>query len=148
MLAYPKQLHRSRYSFFIRKLWTITFGKYSFFEMETMYNRFGRQERERSDPAMINNNEGDVSSSPNISFLSLLHDLSIQSFTCFSFSPPNMAFNKNSFVLLASFWLAYSQAPNNLQPGCLPVPSLPETFQQTGILAARNTIAANTQGLC
>ncbi|KAK3173434.1 hypothetical protein OEA41_006763 [Lepraria neglecta] len=44
-----------------------------------------------------------------------------------------MAFNKNSFVLLAlsflaSFWLAYSQAPNNLQPGCLPVPSLPENF--------------------
>lgn len=61
MLAYPKRLHRSRYSFFIRKLWTITFGKYSFFEMETMYNRFERQERERSDPAMINNNEGDVS---------------------------------------------------------------------------------------
>lgn len=44
------------------------------------------------------------------------------------FLAPNMAFYKNSFVLLASFWLAYSQAPNNLQPGCLPVPSLLETF--------------------
>ena len=49
------------------------------------------------------------------------------------FLAPNMVFNKNSFMLLAlsflaSLWLAYSQAPNNLQPGCLPVPSLPENF--------------------
>ena len=28
--------------------------------------------------------------------------------------------------LLASFWLAYSQNSNNLQPGCLPIPALPE----------------------
>ena len=108
MLAYPKQLHRSRYSFFIRKLRTITFGKYSFFEMETMYNRFGRQERERSDPAMINNNEGDVSSSPNISFLSLLHDLSIQSFTCFLFLASKHGLQQE-FICTARFVLASLQ---------------------------------------
>ena len=46
---------------------------------------------------------------------------------------PNMAFTGHSFLLsissfLASLSLVYSQAPINLQPGCMPVPALPDSF--------------------
>ena len=101
--------------------------------IETMYNRFRRQERERSDPVIINTNEGDVSILLQTSPSPLFYTISPSNRFLASLSRSKHGLQQE-FICAARFELpcfvlaSLQPSSNNLQPGCLPVPSLPENF--------------------